>query len=119
VLLLRDAARAVPPLWREARTGALGAGQAHLVSPTGARRLSWKETAQAFHTSWEKVFHAVEYTVQWGLQARSLDSVRAIGVDEIQYGRGHQYLTLVYGIQRCPTLSQARKATIASQQARK
>lgn len=63
-----------------------------------ARRLSWKETAQAFHTSWEKVFHAVEYVVQWGLQARSLDSVRAIGVDEIQYGRGHQYLTLVYEI---------------------
>ena len=63
-----------------------------------ARRLSWKETAQAFQTSWEKVFHAVEYVVQWGLQARSLDSVRAIGVDEIQYGRGHQYLTLVYEI---------------------
>jgi transposase len=63
-----------------------------------ARKLSWKETAQAFHTSWEKVFHAVHYVVQWGLQARSLDSVRAIGVDEIQYGRGHQYLTLVYEI---------------------
>lgn len=63
-----------------------------------ARKLSWKETAQAFHTSWEKVFHAVEYVVQWGLQARNLESVRAIGVDEIQYGRGHQYLTLVYEI---------------------
>jgi transposase len=63
-----------------------------------AKRLSWKETAHAFQTSWEKVFHAVEYVVQWGLQARSLDSVRAIGVDEIQYGRGHQYLTLVYEI---------------------
>lgn len=63
-----------------------------------ARRLSWKETAQAFQTSWEKVFHAVEYVVQWGLQVRRLDSVRAIGVDEIQYGRGHRYLTLVYQI---------------------
>jgi transposase len=63
-----------------------------------ARRLSWKETAQAFQTSWEKVFHAVEYVVHWGLQARRLESVRAIGVDEIQYGRGHQYLTLVYEI---------------------
>jgi transposase len=62
------------------------------------RRSSWKETAQAFQTSWEKVFHAVEYVVQWGLQARSLDSVRAIGLDEIQPGRGHQYLTLVYDI---------------------
>jgi transposase len=64
-----------------------------------ARKLSWKDTAQAFHTTWEKVFNAVEYVVQWGLQQRSLESVRAIGVDEIQYGRGHQYLTLVYQIE--------------------
>ena len=64
-----------------------------------ARKLSWKETAQAFHTTWEKVFHAVEYAVQWGLQHRQLEHIRAIGVDEIQYGRGHQYLTLVYEIQ--------------------
>ena len=64
-----------------------------------ARKLSWKETAQAFHTSWEKVFNAVDYVVQFGLQQRSLQSIRAIGVDEIQYGRGHRYLTLVYEIE--------------------
>jgi transposase len=64
-----------------------------------ARKLSWKETARAFHTTWEKVFHAVEYVVQWGLEHRQLEHIRAIGVDEIQYGRGHQYLTLVYEIQ--------------------
>jgi transposase len=64
-----------------------------------ARKLSWKETAQSFHTSWEKVFNAVEYVVQWGLANRSISAVRAIGVDEIQYGRGHQYLTLVYEIE--------------------
>ncbi len=64
-----------------------------------ARKLSWKETAQSFHTSWEKVFHAVEYVVQWGLARRQLEPVRAIGVDELQYGRGHQYLTLVYQIE--------------------
>jgi transposase len=64
-----------------------------------ARKLSWKETAQSFRTSWEKVFNAVEYVVRWGLAQRSLDAVRAIGVDEIQYGRGHQYLTLVYQIE--------------------
>lgn len=61
-----------------------------------ARRLSWQETARAFHTSWEKVFQAVEWVVEFGLAQRQLTSVRAIGVDEIQYGRGHQYLTLVY-----------------------
>ena len=71
-----------------------------------ARRLSWQETARTFHTSWEKVLDAVEYVVQWGLQRRSLEGIRAIGVDEIAYGRGHQYLTLVYqieaGCQRLP-----------------
>jgi transposase len=64
-----------------------------------ARKLSWRETARAFHTSWDKVCHAVEYVVQWGLEHRQLAPVRAIGVDEIQYGRGHQYLTLVYQIE--------------------
>jgi transposase len=63
-----------------------------------ARKLSWKQTAHSFHTTWEKVYDAVEYVVQWGLRERCLESVRAIGVDEIQYGRGHQYLTLVYQI---------------------
>jgi len=63
-----------------------------------ARQLSWKETAAAFHTSWDKVCDAVEYVVGWGLRHRTLESIRAIGVDEIQYAKGHQYLTLVYQI---------------------
>jgi transposase len=64
-----------------------------------AKKLSWKETAQSFHSSWEKVCQAVEYVVQWGLEHRQLGPIRAIGVDEIQYGRGHNYLTLVYQIE--------------------
>lgn len=64
-----------------------------------ARKLSWKETAQSFRTSWEKVVQSVEYVVQWGLAHRELGEIRAIGVDEIQYGKGHQYLTLVYQIE--------------------
>lgn len=64
-----------------------------------AKKLSWKETAQSFHTSWEKVVLSVEYVVQWGLAHRELGAIRAIGVDEIQYGKGHQYLTLVYQIE--------------------
>ncbi len=63
-----------------------------------ARKLSWKETAEAFQTSWEKVCQAVEYVVGWGLKHRTLGPVQAIGVDEIQYAKGHQYLTLVYQI---------------------
>ena len=63
-----------------------------------ARQLSWKETAEAFHTSWEKVCQAVEYVVSWGLEHRTLGPLQAIGVDEIQYAKGHKYLTLVYQI---------------------
>ena len=63
-----------------------------------ARKLSWKETADTFHTSWDKVCDAVEYVVKWGLEHRTLAPIRAIGVDEIQYAKGHKYLTLVYQI---------------------
>jgi len=63
-----------------------------------ARKLSWKETAEAFRTSWEKVCDAVEYAVTWGLEHRTLAPIRAIGVDEIQHAKGHKYLTLVYQI---------------------
>jgi transposase len=63
-----------------------------------ARRLSWKETAPAFRTCWEKVFDAVEHVVAWGLEHRTLGQIDAIGVDEIQYAKGHKYLTLVYQI---------------------
>jgi transposase len=63
-----------------------------------ARRLSWKETAAAFRTSWDKVFDAVEHVVTWGLEHRELGQIDAIGVDEIQYAKGHKYLTLVYQI---------------------
>ncbi len=52
-----------------------------------ARKLSWKETAQSFRTSWEKVFNAVEWVVDWGLAHRELGTIRAFGVDEIQYRR--------------------------------
>jgi transposase len=68
-----------------------------------ARKLSWKETAESFHTSWDKVCDAVEYMVNWGLDHRVLSSIRAIGVDEIQYAKGHKYLTLVYQIEEGAT----------------
>jgi transposase len=37
-----------------------------------ARRLSWKETAEVFRTSRDKVFDAVEHVVTWGLEHRTL-----------------------------------------------
>ena len=56
-----------------------------------ARKLSWKESAEKFRTSWDKVHDAVEYLVTWGLEHRVLGAIRAIGVDEIQRGKGHKY----------------------------
>jgi len=63
-----------------------------------ARRLSWKEVAEVFHTSWEKVFRSVEMAVEWGRAHQDLSGIGAIGVDEIAWQRGHRYLTLVYQI---------------------
>jgi len=61
-----------------------------------ARRLSWRETADIFETSWDTVFRAVKSVVDYGLARRNLDGVTEIGVDEIAVFKGHKYLTLVY-----------------------
>jgi transposase len=63
-----------------------------------ARRLSWQEVAAVFHTSWEHVRDSVWHAVTWGLVHRDLSGVTAVGIDEIQWRRGHHYLTLIYQI---------------------
>jgi len=66
-----------------------------------ARRLSWRETAQVFATSWEAVYRSVEWFVQWGLAQRQLQRVWSVGVDEIHWGQGKradQFLTVIYQI---------------------
>ena len=79
-------------------------GKSHMATAymsflaTWARRLSWSETAQTFQATWDDVFRAVRWVVEYGLQHRSLAGIKAIGVDEIQYRKGHKYLTLVYQI---------------------
>ena len=66
-----------------------------------ARRLSWRETARAFQTSWECVYRSVEWFVQWGLAHRKLDKVWSLGVDEIHWGKSKRtdnFLTVIYQI---------------------
>ncbi len=63
-----------------------------------AKRLSWKDVSRAFGTTWEKVFASVKMAVEWGLAHRDLSGISAIGVDEVQFHRGQDYLTLVYQI---------------------
>jgi transposase len=70
-----------------------------------AKLLSWKQVARSFRTSWDNVFRSVKLVVAWGLANRSLEGIEAIGVDEVQWQKGHKYLTLVYQIdQGCKRL---------------
>lgn len=82
--------------WAEGKSHTTKAFQLFLAR--WARKLSWKETAESFCTSWDTVFRSVKSVVNYGLARRDLENVTAIGVDEIQYGKGHQYLTVVYQI---------------------
>ena len=61
-----------------------------------AEDLPWKRVAERFQTSWQSVYRAVQWVVEYGLEHRRLDNVEAIGVDEVQYQKGHKYLTVVY-----------------------
>ena len=61
-----------------------------------AKRLSWKETAETFKTSWNSVYRSVSWVVEYGLNNRDWDNVEQIGVDEIAVFKGHKYLTCVY-----------------------
>jgi transposase len=66
-----------------------------------ARRLSWRETAGTFATSWECVYRSVQWFVQWGLAHRKLQDVESIGVDEIHWGQSKgakSFLTVIYQI---------------------
>jgi len=63
-----------------------------------AKKLSWTEVARSFRSSWDQVYHSVQYVVEYGIAHRRLDHVTALGVDEIQFGKGHHYLTLLYQI---------------------
>ena len=86
-------------------------GKSHLTTTYSwflarwAKRLSWKEVAEAFKTSWDNVFRSVEMAVTWGRKHQNLEGVRALGIDEIAIRRGHHYLTLVYQIEeKCKRL---------------
>ena len=73
---------------------------------TWAKRLCWKDVAEAFQTSWNTVFRAVEMAVDWGRARVDLTDITSIGVDEIHWkkggksvaAKGAKFLTLVYQI---------------------
>lgn len=79
-----------------------------------AKRMSWKEVGECFRVSWDRVYDAVKYAVCWGLRHRSLEGIEAIGVDEVQWHKGHEYQTVVYqldeGHKRLLWIGKDRKA---------
>jgi hypothetical protein len=56
-----------------------------------AKRLSWKEVAEVFQSSWDVVFGAVEMAVAYGREHPDLSGIQSLGIDEIAWGRGHRY----------------------------
>ena len=40
----------------------------------------------------------MQWVVDYGLKHRELKDITALGVDEVAYRKGHQYMTLVYQI---------------------
>ena len=82
--------------WSEGKHHLTGAYAWFLA--TWAKRMSWSEVAQAFHTSWENVFRSVEMAVRWGRKHMDMNDIKAIGIDEIQWHQGCHFLTVVYQI---------------------
>ena len=58
-----------------------GDGKCHLTNSyrwflaKWARRLSWKEVAAVFRTSWDSVFRSVKHAVYWGIVHRGVSGV--------------------------------------------
>ncbi len=102
VFRVLHASRGLPAVRRQGRAGSLGGRQEPdhegvPVVPGGwARRMSWKEVSEAFRVSWDCVYAAVKQAVSWGLEHRDLEGIEAIGVDEVQWQKGHKYQTVVY-----------------------
>ena len=63
-----------------------------------AKEMAWQIVAKRFRTSWQTVYKAVKKIVEYGLEHREIDNVTALGIDEVQYHKGHKYMTLVYQI---------------------
>lgn len=63
-----------------------------------AKLLDWSQVAEKFKVNWRQVYTAVKAAVDYGLKHRNLEGVEAIGVDEVAFQKGHQYMTLVYEI---------------------
>jgi transposase len=63
-----------------------------------ARKLSWDEVAGSFGVSWADVYASIQWVVDYGLKHRTLENIKAIGVDEICVQLGRVFWVLIYQI---------------------
>jgi len=63
-----------------------------------AKTLPIREVADVFHTTWNRVYEAIDAAVRHGLKEREIKDVTAIGIDEVQFQKGSNFMTLVYDV---------------------
>lgn len=67
--------------WAEGKSPLVNAFKIYLAQ--WVKLIPIDTAAKLFHVSWQNVFAAVKYVVDYGLKHRCLDNIRSIGVDEI------------------------------------
>jgi transposase len=78
-------------------------GKSPVTKPFGiflaywAKKLDWKDVSTTFHVSWDAVYSAVQYVVDYGLKNRVLDGINQLGLDEIHFKK-MKYVTMIYDI---------------------
>jgi len=72
---------------------------AHAVAVL-ARQMSWHQTATHYRLNWKTVASVVRRAVEYGLRERRRQPLHLLGIDEVSRRKGHQYLTVVYDLER-------------------
>ena len=65
-----------------------------------SRKTDLSTVARQYGINWKTVASILRRVVAWGLKRRRKKRLRVIGIDEVSRKRGHQYLTLVYDLER-------------------
>lgn len=79
-----------------------------------ARELNWAAVAAHFSLNWKTVEAVVEGAVLWGLAHRRWSPLHVLGIDEVSRRKGHQYLTVVYDLDRARVVWIGRERTAAT-----
>jgi transposase len=65
-----------------------------------SRKTDLSTVAGHYGINWKTVAGVLHRVVEWGLKRRRKKPLHVIGLDEVSRKKGHQYLTLVYDLER-------------------